>query len=200
MPVESPSGTLGSTSHGLIERAAARDPAAWRRLVELYGPLVYHWCRASRVPPDDAADVVQEVFRGVAGGLAGLDLSREGATFRGWLRVLARNKIADFARRAADRPQAAGGSSAQEMICNLPADASDDASQADAAHEDRIHAALATLREEVQDRTWQAFWRTTVEGHAAADVAAELGMQPGAVYQAKSRLLARLRQLLAVTP
>jgi RNA polymerase sigma-70 factor (ECF subfamily) len=53
------------------------------------------------------------------------------------------------------------------------------------------------LQGEVQERTWQAFWRTTVDGRAAADVAAELGMQPGSVYQAKSRLLARLRELLA---
>jgi RNA polymerase sigma-70 factor (ECF subfamily) len=198
MPAELPSASLsGSTSHRLIDRARQRDPAAWRRLVELYGPLVYHWCRTSRVPPDDAADVVQEVFRGVATGLPGLDLAREGASFRGWLRVVARNKIADYARREASRPRAAGGTTAQEAIRELPADEADDDSHPEMARERQIHAALAVLQGEVQERTWQAFWRTTVDGRAAADVAAELGMQPGSVYQAKSRLLARLRELLA---
>jgi RNA polymerase sigma-70 factor (ECF subfamily) len=36
----------------------------------------------------------------------------------------------------------------------------------------------------------------TIEGRATADVAADLGMQPGAVRVAKSRVLQRLRREL----
>jgi RNA polymerase sigma-70 factor (ECF subfamily) len=49
---------------------------------------------------------------------------------------------------------------------------------------------------EFEERTWQAFWRTAVDGRSAADVGAELGMTPGAVRVAKSRVLHRLREEL----
>ena len=45
-------------------------------------------------------------------------------------------------------------------------------------------------------RTWQAFWRTAVEGQAPKNVAAELGVRPDAVRMAKSRVLRRLRDEL----
>ena len=50
------------------------------------------------------------------------------------------------------------------------------------------------VKDEFQPTTWQAFWRTAVEGRAAQEVGAELKMTPGAVYVAKSRVLARLRE------
>jgi RNA polymerase sigma-70 factor (ECF subfamily) len=52
------------------------------------------------------------------------------------------------------------------------------------------------IRGEFSERTWQAFWRTAVEGRAAKDVGAELAMSPGAVRVAKSRVLHRLREEL----
>jgi RNA polymerase sigma-70 factor (ECF subfamily) len=41
---------------------------------------------------------------------------------------------------------------------------------------------------------WQAFWQTAVEGRCAAEVAAGLAMTPAAVYLAKSRIMARLKE------
>jgi RNA polymerase sigma-70 factor (ECF subfamily) len=63
-----------------------------------------------------------------------------------------------------------------------------------------LQRAIESIRGEFQDRTWQAFWRTVVEGKAAADVADELGMQPGAVRVSKSRVLLRLRRELGDEP
>jgi RNA polymerase sigma-70 factor (ECF subfamily) len=45
-------------------------------------------------------------------------------------------------------------------------------------------------------QTWKAFWRVTVDGQRPADVADELGMTVGAVYTAKSKVLAHLRREL----
>jgi len=39
-----------------------------------------------------------------------------------------------------------------------------------------------------------AFWLTAVENRAASDAAAQVGISVGAVYIAKSRVLARLRE------
>ena len=56
--------------------------------------------------------------------------------------------------------------------------------------------AIALVRPELQEATWQAFWRTVVEGEPTADVARELGMTPQAVRQARYRVLKRLRDEL----
>jgi RNA polymerase sigma-70 factor (ECF subfamily) len=53
--------------------------------------------------------------------------------------------------------------------------------------------ALDLIRGEFEERTWQAFWLTAVEGWDTSAVAAELEMSPVAVRIAKSRVLARLR-------
>jgi RNA polymerase sigma-70 factor (ECF subfamily) len=55
---------------------------------------------------------------------------------------------------------------------------------------------LDLIRTEFEERTWQCFWRTAVEGRAPREVAVELSMSPGAVRVAKSRVLRRLREEL----
>ena len=50
------------------------------------------------------------------------------------------------------------------------------------------------VRREVDESAWQSFWRIAVEAQRPKDVAAALGMNIGAVYVAKSRVLARLRE------
>ena len=60
--------------------------------------------------------------------------------------------------------------------------------------------ALELIRCEFEERTWQAFWLTAVEDRPAGEVALELGMTPGAVRVAKSRVLRRLREELSEIP
>lgn len=188
----------GSTSSGLIARVKARDPAAWTRLVELYGPLVYRWSRAAGVPTSDAPDVVQEVFRSLSAHVGEFRRQHEGDTFRGWLWTITRNQSRDYFRRRAHRPDAPGGSAAHERLLELPQPESLDADEALAgeARHYLLHRALELIRAEFEQPTWQAFWRTTVDGASAVEVAAELGLSAGAVRQAKYRVLRRLRQEL----
>ena len=62
-------------------------------------------------------------------------------------------------------------------------------------YEQRLFAwAAEQVRGEFQTSTWHAFWQTAVEGNNPKDVAKHLGISPGAVYIAKSRVLARLRE------
>jgi RNA polymerase sigma-70 factor (ECF subfamily) len=67
----------------------------------------------------------------------------------------------------------------------------------DREYEQQLSAwAMDQVRPEFQETTWQAFHRTAVLGQGPKDVAAALGLSPGAVYVAKSRVLARLRDVI----
>ena len=75
--------STSSTSDSLIQRARDLEPEAWRRLSRLYNPLVYRWCRKAGLQDEDAADVMQEVFHRVAGGIDRFAGKQIGGSFRG---------------------------------------------------------------------------------------------------------------------
>jgi RNA polymerase sigma-70 factor (ECF subfamily) len=162
----------------------------------LYGPLVYSWARQLGVPPADAADVSQEVFRAVHGSIQSFRRDRPDDSFRGWLWTITRNKTGDHFRRLEGRPQSPGGSTARQLFEQLPDAPSEAATGADVLSA-VAHRALELVRSEFEERTFRAFWRTAVDGQKAKDVAEELGMTLGAVYMAKSRVTRRLRDELA---
>jgi RNA polymerase sigma-70 factor (ECF subfamily) len=184
----------GGTSLSLLERVRTHDQDAWRRLVAVYGPLVYGWCLRAGLQPADAADVGQEVFTAVARAIGTFRRDREGDSFRGWLFTITRNKLRD--RTAAPGVVGTGGSDAQRRLGGLPADLEPDepAGPETAA---LCRRALEAVRSEFEASTWTAFWRAHVEGDAPADIAADLGLTPNAVYLAKSRVLRRLREEFA---
>jgi RNA polymerase sigma-70 factor (ECF subfamily) len=187
------------TSLSLLERARAQEADAWTRLVDLYSPLVRFWCTRAGLRPDDASDVMQDVFRSLAGNLANFRRERTGDTFRGWLWTITRNKIRDHFRTQRSRPDATGGSEAQQWLQEVPdplAALSEDATGDVPEWKQLFRRALELIRGEFEPRTWQAFWRATVEGHDTGTIAEELGMTGNAVRKAKSRVLHRLRSEL----
>ena len=89
----------------------------------------------------------------------------------------------------------AGDTDFQRLLQQQPAVGSDESAYFD--HEYRRETfrwAAAQIRNEFRDSTWQAFWRTCVVGQEIKQVASELKMTVGAVYVARSRVMARLRQ------
>lgn len=185
-----------TTSLTLLDRVRDRDEVAWERLVELYAPLVRHWCRRSDLGPEDTADVFQEVFRAVAEKVEGFRRDRDGDTFRGWLRTITRNKVRDLFRRRAERPRARGGTDAQLRIEATPDPLVEDDEESSVMQQS-LHAALRWVRGDFEERTWTAFWQCQVENRPTDEIATELDMTPAAVRKAKYRVLQRLREELA---
>jgi RNA polymerase sigma-70 factor (ECF subfamily) len=186
-----------SISSTLLQRVKARRPEAWTRLVDLYGPVVYRWCRQSGVAREDAADVVQEVFSSVAAHVGQFRRERPGDSFTAWLAAITRNKVRDQFRRRQGRPQARGGSDAQQQLLQIPElpELSEHSGQLPSGGS-FSRRALDLIRAEFENRTWEAFWLTAIEGRRPADVADDLGMSVNAVYKSKSRVLRRLRREL----
>jgi RNA polymerase sigma-70 factor (ECF subfamily) len=192
-----------ATSRSLLLQVKDGQPAAWERLTSLYAPLVNHWCREMRLAEQDVPDIFQQVFQSVAAHIQAFHKDRPGDTFRHWLRAITRNKVRDHFRRTARQAQAAGGTDAQIYFSQIAAPAADPA-EADAgdAHDEEgevrqlLYGALEQVRQQVHPPTWRAFWKVVVEGKTPEEVGEELGMRPGTVRVAKSRVLSRLRSQL----
>ena len=175
-----------------------RRPEAWDRLVDVWGPVIYGWCRKHDVQPADAEDIVQEVLLQVF--LKAPEFER--GTFRGWVSTTTYHKIMDHFRYGRKHPKAAGGSSANRRIQDQP-DAGDGESVDDSGIVARVDSnalivrrVLQVIRGDFKDHTFKAFWKTAVDGLSTADVAEDLGMTVPAVRQAKARVLRRLRDEL----
>jgi RNA polymerase sigma-70 factor, ECF subfamily len=186
----------GATSMSLLERIRSRDSQAWSRFVALYGPLVYAWCRKWGMQQSDAQDIVQEVFRAVAGGIDGFRKDGAAGTFRGWLWTIAKNKARTQYSQQARRPQAVGGTDIQTRLAEIPDRYPDETISPEASAEKTslVQRAVNVIRGDFQERTWRAFLRTAVDGVEATKVAEELKMTSQAVRQAKHRVLQRLRE------
>ena len=186
-----------ATSQSLLELVRSSDEGGWRCLTELYGPLIYHWCRQAGLRAEDAADVLQEVFRSVVIHIESFEKTTTSGSFRGWLWTITRNKIRDHFKLQAGKANAAGGTDEHLRLLNIPdEEPSDAADSAITATGGLTYRALRILREEVKETTWLAFWRSTIDEVAPAAVADELGISIESVWQAKSRVLRRLRELL----
>ena len=156
----------GSTSSSLLEQLKKQDPEAWIRLSDLYGPLVYRWCRQLGLRADDAADVAQEVFSAVLARIDRFHRDRDGDSFHGWLFAITRNKVRNHFRRLHGEARGEGGTDAQRRLAEIPSVPPNGSSATVQVLDDAgtVHAALAAIRGHFEDQTWDAFWRTTVGG------------------------------------
>jgi RNA polymerase sigma-70 factor (ECF subfamily) len=183
---------MDATPVSLLERLRRPDESdAWDRFVELYTPFLYHCARRLGLGPEDAADLVQDVFALLLRKLPQFAYDR-GKSFRGWLRTVVLNKWRENYRQRAPSPVAAA--------VPLPDDlTSPDGSDAFSEAEYRQYVttrALRIMQAQFQPTTWKACWEHAVVGRPAAEVGAELGLSEGAVYVAKHRVLRRLRKEL----
>ncbi len=184
------------TRLSLLARARDRDEQAWRELVDLYSPTVVRWCQSFHVNAEIAADCIQEVFAAVARSLDTYHPPGTAGAFRGWLWTITRNKLRDAIRRNARQATAVGGSTMLGMLHQVPEIPHDEPSETRDI-QSLMYRAIKQIENSFEARTWQAFWRTTVDGISTAVVARELELSPASVRQARSRVLRRLRQQIA---
>jgi RNA polymerase sigma factor (sigma-70 family) len=185
-----------ATRHSLIVKL--RDPAdhvAWHEFVAIYEPLVYRLARRKGLQDADARDVCQEVLRVVSQAVGTWDPARGG--FRAWLSRVTRNLLINFLTRRPSQFLGSGATSIQDLLEAQPAP--DPAATAifEAEYRKRLFqwAANEVMRE-FTPTSWAAFCRSAIDGRPPKEVATELQLSVGAVSIARSRVLARLKQII----
>jgi RNA polymerase sigma-70 factor (ECF subfamily) len=178
----------------LVRLRDAQDETAWAEFVDLYGPLVYRYLRGQSLQDADAADLCQDVLAAVAAAVGRLEYDRQRGAFRNWLFTIVRRKLWQWRSRQAHRPRGSGDSAVQRLLERCSG--GDEGESAwEAEWQRRVFAwACEQVRPLVSATTWQAFWRTAVDGQSGKQVAAELGLSLAAVYLARSRVFARLKE------
>ena len=187
-------GYMPETRPSLIARLPdSDDTEAWNEFVEIYEPVVFQLARRGGLQHADAKELAQEVLLSVSQAVSRFDPDRSNGRFRSWLIRIARNNLINSLARRRRHIQGSGDSRVARMLEQLP----------DAIHESAADIefrrqlfqwAAQRIRRRVQDHTWQAFWLTSVENLPIEEVARKLAMTPGAVYIARSRVMARLRR------
>lgn len=189
---------LPATQASLLLRIRdPRDGGAWQEFVDLYAPVVYRFLCKQGLQDADSADLTQEVLTRIAGVAATFNYDPRQGSFRGWLFTIVRNRLRDWLENRQRRIQGSGDTSLHEYLGQLPG-REDELSQLwEREFEQRLfQAAAEQAKNEFQDSTWQAFWRTTVEGAGTKETAQFLGISVAAVYLARSRVMARLKEII----
>src|SRR5262245_3691907 len=186
------------TSVSLLERLTGTPTDDdWRRLFDLYQPLLRAWMARAGVADSDADDLIQEVLLVVFREVGGFERRGQGA-FRSWLRTILSHRVRNYFRAGQHRPAATGGSDFLHSLDELESPDSALSRLCDRDHDEHVAASLLRrVQADFAPATWQAFRRHVLEGEAAAQVAAELGLSLNSVLLAKSRVLKRVRQELA---
>jgi RNA polymerase sigma-70 factor (ECF subfamily) len=171
------------------------DAEAWREFVRLYTPLVFGHCARHGLQEADAADVAQEVMRVAAQAMPEFQYDAQRGKFRGWLLQTTRHKLHKFYARNHRVPQSTSETTIERF---LDREATvDEQTRWEEDYRQRLFDwAAERVQKEFQSATWNAFWLTAVECISVKEVAARLGISIGAVYIARSRVIARLRELI----
>ena len=186
-----------TTSLSLLDLLRESDEEGWRRFTELYGPLIYLWCRTAKLSAEDSADIMQDVFRSVLLNVSEFKRDPTGGSFRGWLWTITRNKIRDHFKVRAGKTQATGGSHGHQRLLAQPDDRVSDCSDSSFPGTSGLaFRVLKIIQTEVKETTFSAFWRTTIDGVDPSVVAEELKIPLHSVWQARSRVLRRARQMM----
>ena len=88
------------TRQSLLSRLRSWDNQdSWHEFFELYSRLIYGVARRSGLAESEAEEVVQETVIAVAKEMPGFKYDRLKGSFKGWLLVITRRRIADQLRR-----------------------------------------------------------------------------------------------------
>jgi len=179
----------------LVRIRDPQDERAWREFLDIYEPLIYRLARRKGFQDADARELSQEVFLAVASAIDRWDPDPSRGSFRGWLFRIARNLMINLLARQRRHPQGTGSTDIKRLLEEQAAPVGEDSALFDRQYKREVFRwAAEQIRGQFRETTWRAFWLSSVEQREIKEVAETLGLTAGAVYIARSRVMARLRE------
>ena len=166
------------------------DEQAWQDFVEIYGPLISRLATQMGLQPADANDISQDVLTRVAKAVQAWDHNPARGTFRGWLTRVTKNLAIEQFRAQKRRPMSTNHS--QELAA-VEAKPIDDQTFDWEQRRQLFMWAAEKAKPHFATNTWQAFWMTSVEQLTPDQAAKKLRISIGAVYIARSRVMAKIK-------
>ncbi|MCA9243115.1 MAG: sigma-70 family RNA polymerase sigma factor [Phycisphaerales bacterium] len=187
-------GELITTTELLDGLRRPGDQAAWEQFDQRYRPILLGYLRRGGLDENDAADVAQETMTDFLREYQRDKYDRDQGRLRSWLIGIARNRVADARRRAARRREARG----ESAIADMPDDADHEAIWDAEQRRHILTLAVQELRDtsRFNTRTLEAFERVALRQEPLDRVSEELGLSPQEIYNAKNRVVERLREIL----
>jgi RNA polymerase sigma factor (sigma-70 family) len=174
----------------LVERCLAGDAPSWERLVRRHERLVFAVARSYRLSDGDLADVFQEVFAALVGGLPRL---REPRALVRWLSSTTQRIARALALRRR-REQALSAGDPAELA--IPAE--QDAIETDLERLEEqalVRLAMAALQPRCRRLLEALYYEDPAPAYA--DVARRLGVPMGSIGPTRARCFERLRAALS---
>lgn len=185
-----------TTTHAtlLARVSACVDPDAWEEFCARYESLIRDFARRRGVVGADADDVVQDVLIALTKSMPGFQYDPARGKFRSYLKTVVLRSIFRKSSRGA-------GEVSLDQIDEALRGAADDPLLDEAWEQDwrqyHVRQAMRTLESEFNAADRHCFVAYVVQGDDAAAVAGRYGMSLDQVYQAKHRMLKRLRAVIA---
>jgi RNA polymerase sigma-70 factor (ECF subfamily) len=177
------------THASLFERIRGNaDQEAWNEFYERYAPMIRGWCR--HWFPHEVDDMAHEVFIRLMSCMKAFEYKPQEGRFRAYLKTMTHRMMAELKERVARIPVVSN----EEML--IESEVRQDLWDRLASEYDLelLEQAKEIVRGRVEPSTWLAYLRTAEEWRKPADVARELGMRVGAVFQAKCSVIKQLRR------
>lgn len=172
----------------LARLGSGQDQAAWIEFVARYGELIRGFCLRRGLQPADCEDVQQEVLMSLSKSMPGFQYDPSKGLFRSYLKTVVVHAILKKTRQNTPHHSLPDSESSP--------DAPDEQQWEQEWRQYHLRLAMRTIDAEFNPNDRRAFALYALDGKDVAAVARELEVSQDVVYQAKSRVLKRLSQLI----
>ena len=176
------------------------DQEGWREFFDCYWKLIYSVALKSGFSDAEAQDVVQDTVVSVAKKMRHFRSDPEVGSFKAWLLVVTRSRIADRLRKrrlpiAQVQPEASEETAIIERVPNP------DGPDLDALWEaewkkNLFDQAIDSVKKQITPKQFQIFDLYVLQETPLANITASLGVSAGQVYLAKHRVSRLLKNEL----